>query len=178
MELSCFIAGVMLSSRKALAETVDRCLLPLRVIFGALFFASIGLHIYPSFLVNELFVLLTLTGLVLVFKIVSTWLVMRVVFFKSWRESLFIGVGLGQVSEFTFVLASKAKRYFSLTSAGVLSRESFFLLIGVTTFSMVASPFLWKCVSYLDREENVHIISSSDQEVLVSFNDIEAQKEL
>lgn len=110
-ELCCFVAGVCLASNKALSEHTIHKLESLRHVFGALFFASIGLHIYPSFLINEGALLLGITALVIVFKIILAVFVLKIVFRKSWRDSSIIAVGLGQISEFAFMLASTAKRY-------------------------------------------------------------------
>ena len=137
VELSCFVAGAMVASQKTVSEQVLHKLEPFKQIFSALFFASIGLHIYPSFLYNEGGLLISLTLIVMVSKTVVTFITMNAVFRIPAKTSALIGVGLGQVSEFTFVLASKAK------GRGILSREFFFLLIGVTSMSMFLSPFFW-----------------------------------
>jgi Kef-type K+ transport system membrane component KefB len=111
IELSCFVAGMMMASRKKLSEAIEHALEPVRDIFGCLFFATIGLHIYPSFLIQEGLLLIVLTILVVGFKIFIAATVMHFIFRRSWRDALVISVGLGQISEFTFVLASKAKSY-------------------------------------------------------------------
>ncbi|KAJ1330646.1 hypothetical protein BSLG_009098 [Batrachochytrium salamandrivorans] len=144
MELCCFVAGVMISTRKSLSDTTVHVTDSLRGMFSALFFASIGLHIYPSFLLNEGLLLISLTVLVVVFKIGLAILVFKFLFRLSWSTALTVGIGLGQISEFTFVLASKAK------SLDLVSRETFYILLGVTTLSMIISPALWYLGSMLD----------------------------
>ncbi|KAJ3344642.1 Transmembrane and coiled-coil domains-containing protein 3 [Kappamyces sp. JEL0680] len=167
MEISCFVAGVMIVSHKHLGEHVSKSAEAIKQVFGALFFASIGLHIYPSFLYNEGILLLTLTLVIITFKIVLTMLVIHFFFRKTLRNSFIIGVGLAQISEFTFVLSSKAK------SAGILSRELFFILIGVTGISMFLSPFVWRAAIYLWPPTYEKIKPSDAEqsftEVLMSF---------
>lgn len=109
-ELACFVCGVVIAGQKQLSEEVVHTLDSIKQLFGALFFASIGLHIYPSFLYNEGPLLISLTLFLMFFKVVLTFGVVNVVFRKDSRTSMIISVGLGQISEFTFVLASKAKR--------------------------------------------------------------------
>eukprot|EP00842_Homolaphlyctis_polyrhiza_P004773 jgi/Hompol1/5297/HPOL_000936-RA len=158
LELCCFVAGVMISSRKVLSDATIHVAEPLRGMFSALFFASIGLHIYPSFLLNEGILLVLLTAVVVLCKIVCAMLVLRIVFSYSWTNSLTVAIGLGQISEFTFVLASKAK------SLELLSREIFYLLLGVTTLSMFISPLLWHATSFLDgrsKQESYKRLKSS-----------------
>ncbi|EGF83042.1 hypothetical protein BATDEDRAFT_85723 [Batrachochytrium dendrobatidis JAM81] len=144
MELCCFVAGVMISTRKSLGNATAHVAEPLRGMFAALFFASIGLHIYPSFLLNEGLLLISLTFLVVAIKIALAIVVFKAVFRFSWSTSMTVAIGLGQMSEFTFVLASKAK------SLDLVTRETFYIMLGVTTLSMVASPALWYLGGYLD----------------------------
>ena len=110
LELSCFVAGVAISSRQSVADTAIRVIEPLRGLFAALFFASIGLHIFPTFFIHEGLLLVSLTLCVVLLKMVVVFGVFRAIFTYTSRSSLTIAVGLGQISEFTFVLASKAKR--------------------------------------------------------------------
>nr|KAJ3420987.1 Transmembrane and coiled-coil domains-containing protein 3 [Polyrhizophydium stewartii] len=144
LELCCFVAGVMVATRKNVADATIHVVEPLRGMFSALFFASIGLHIYPSFLVNEGGLLIILTTLTVVAKVVISTLVLKAILGFRWTTSITASVGLGQISEFTFVFASKAK------SLHILSRETFYLLLGVTTLSLLVSPALWHITSYFD----------------------------
>jgi predicted Kef-type K+ transport protein len=85
-------------------------------------------------------------------KTVLTFLVMKLIFTKTAKDSILVAVGLGQISEFTFVLASTAK------ATGVIEREAFYLLVGVTTLSMLFSPFLWSLakVTYITTKNVVY----------------------
>ena len=170
------MAGVMIASQKRISPFIIHTLEPIKQIFGALFFSSIGLHIYPSFLYNEGILLLTLTLFVMVFKVVVSALVVNIAFRVRVKNAIVIGVGLAQISEFTFVLASKAKGLvfrleirFSLCSRGILSREFFFILIGITSISMFLSPFLWYLVTsfYIQKqpEQDEFLFVSSVAEV-------------
>jgi len=78
--------------------------------FGCLFFAAIGLHgVHPSFLIREVFLLLLLTSGVVVFKFTLTVIVLVAFFRYPWRTASIVSIGLSQISEFVFVLASRAK---------------------------------------------------------------------
>jgi Kef-type K+ transport system membrane component KefB len=137
---------MMIGSKKSIADKVVHQIEPIRILFGTLFFASIGLMILPTFLITEGFLLIVLTLGTIFFKILLTTMVLYFVFKQDLKGAVIVGTGLGQISEFTFVLASKAKQ------AQILSRDSYFLLIGVTTMSMVLSPLLWKIVKYITRD--------------------------
>ncbi|KAJ3268725.1 Transmembrane and coiled-coil domains-containing protein 3 [Terramyces sp. JEL0728] len=164
VELSCFVCGVIIASSPKLSHEVQQSLQPIHSFFSSLFFASIGLHIYPSFLYSEGLLLLLLTLLILALKIFIVFFVMYFVFRLSTKNSFLIGIGLGQISEFTFVLASKAK------SSNVLSSEVYFLLLGITTISMIFSPFLWSVCKRMGMMDEVQFGEISDH-LVVDFQD-------
>ncbi|ORZ08152.1 Sodium/hydrogen exchanger family-domain-containing protein [Absidia repens] len=145
MELGCFAAGVVIrsssSSSSSSSTTAHEALLtvisPVRDLFSCLFFASIGLHIYPSFLASELILLLTLTTMVMGFKYVVTMGVLFSLKFDMHTCST-MSVALAQISEFVFVLASRAKQL------QIISREVYYLLLAVTSLTLMATPVLWK----------------------------------
>ncbi|KAG0167931.1 Transmembrane and coiled-coil domains-containing protein 3 [Apophysomyces sp. BC1034] len=137
MELGCFAAGVIVRSRKQMFEHAHVVIEPVRDLFACLFFASIGLHVYPSFLASEAVLLFTLAAAVIGFKYVVTSIVL--VFFKiDLKKSSTMAVALAQISEFGFILASRAKQL------NIITREVYYLLLGVTALTLMATPLLWK----------------------------------
>ncbi|KAI8903539.1 Sodium/hydrogen exchanger family-domain-containing protein [Gorgonomyces haynaldii] len=162
MELACFVAGALVAPRTQIVESIVHTVTPLKEVFGALFFASLGLHIYPTFLLNEGLLLLSLTFAVIIFKAGLCVLVMFGMFKHTLPNAILVGVGLAQISEFTFVLASSAK------SSNIIGREAFYLLIGVTSLSMLLSPLFWSLVSPLTRVQQKR---ESVDEMLLSFNE-------
>ncbi|MBZ3882402.1 Transmembrane and coiled-coil domain-containing protein 3 [Sciurus carolinensis] len=119
MELGCFLAGALVSSQgHVVTEEVMAYLEPIRDFLAMVFFASIGLHVFPTFVAYELTVLVFLTLSVVVMKFVSAALVLSLILPKSSQYMKWIiSAGLAQVSEFSFVLGSRARR------AGIISRE-------------------------------------------------------
>ncbi|KAG8521153.1 Transmembrane and coiled-coil domain-containing protein 3 [Galemys pyrenaicus] len=140
MELGCFLAGALLSSQgHVVAEEVLSCVEPIRDFLAILFFASIGLHVFPTFVVYELTVLLVLTLCVVVVKFVLAVLVLTLLLPKASQYMKWVvAAGLAQVSEFSFVLGSRARR------AGIISREVYLLVLSVTTLSLLLAPILWR----------------------------------
>lgn len=139
MELGCFVGGVVVRSRKGIFEHSLTVIEPVRDLFSCLFFASIGLHVYPSFLMSEAVLLLTLTAGVVGFKYIITSLVLVLFRFDLTRSSQ-MAVGLAQISEFGFVLASRAKQL------GIISREVYYLLLAVTSLTLMVTPLLWNLI--------------------------------
>ncbi|XP_055282726.1 transmembrane and coiled-coil domain-containing protein 3 isoform X4 [Moschus berezovskii] len=140
MELGCFLAGALVSSQgHAVAEEVMSYVEPVRDFLAIIFFASIGLHVFPTFVLYELTVLLVLTLSVVAMKFVLAALVLSLLLPKtSQYVKWIVAAGLAQVSEFALVLGSRARR------ARVISREVYLLILSVTTLSLLLAPLLWR----------------------------------
>ncbi|XP_026921077.1 transmembrane and coiled-coil domain-containing protein 3 isoform X2 [Acinonyx jubatus] len=190
MELGCFLAGALISSQgHMVTEEIVSYIEPIRDFLVIIFFASIGLHVFPTFVAYELTVLMVLTLSVVIMKtlcvhwvplhmsprcqegppLFSAWqsvmrmllqfalaaLVLSVLLPKSSQYIKWIvAAGLAQVSEFSFVLGSRARR------AGIISREVYLLILSVTTLSLLLAPVLWKaaitrCVPRPERRSSL-----------------------
>ncbi|XP_048197011.1 transmembrane and coiled-coil domain-containing protein 3 isoform X3 [Perognathus longimembris pacificus] len=72
MELGCFLAGALVSSQgHMVTEEVTAYIEPIRDFLAIIFFASIGLHVFPTFVIYELTVLVFLTLSVVIMKLWS-----------------------------------------------------------------------------------------------------------
>ncbi|XP_069745651.1 transmembrane and coiled-coil domain-containing protein 3 isoform X1 [Narcine bancroftii] len=140
MELGCFLAGALISSQGYNAtEEVMLCMEPIRDFLAIIFFASVGLHVFPTFVLYELTVLMCLTLAVVISKFILAVLVLSLILPRNSRYIRWIvSAGLAQVSEFSFVLSSRARK------SGIVSREVYLLILSVTTLSLLLAPALWK----------------------------------
>nr|XP_014723399.2 transmembrane and coiled-coil domain-containing protein 3 isoform X1 [Equus asinus]XP_044635585.1 transmembrane and coiled-coil domain-containing protein 3 isoform X1 [Equus asinus] len=143
MELGCFLAGALISSQgHAVTEEIMAYVEPIRDFLAIVFFTSIGLHVFPTFVAYELTVLLVLTLSVVIMKFVLAALVLSLLLPKTSQYIKWIvAAGLAQVSEFSFVLGSRARR------AGIISREVYLLILSVTTLSLLLAPVLWRAAT-------------------------------
>ncbi|KAL7406487.1 hypothetical protein ABVT39_020284 [Epinephelus coioides] len=144
MELGCFLAGALLSTQGHMVTAeVMGCIEPIRDFLAIIFFASIGLHVFPTFVLYELTILLVLTLTLVIMKFAMAVLVLSAILPPSSRHIRWIvSAGLAQVSEFSFVLGSRARR------AGIISREVYLLVLSVTTLSLLLAPVLWKVTTH------------------------------
>jgi monovalent cation:H+ antiporter-2, CPA2 family len=134
IEMGAFVAGLMISE----VEYADQTLTyvePLRDIFAALFFASIGMLIDPFFLWENIEVILGLVALVFLGKFVIITFVVRA-FKYNWKTALITGLGLAQIGEFSFVLASEG------LNLGLVSRRIYLLILGTTAVTLILTPFV------------------------------------
>ncbi|PSO52282.1 MAG: sodium:calcium exchanger [Cyanobacteria bacterium QH_9_48_43] len=141
IEMGAFVAGLMISE----AEYADQTLSyvePLRDVFAALFFAAIGMLIDPVFLWQNLELILGLVCLVIIGKSLIFTPLVRL-FGYSWRTAITIGLGLAQIGEFSFVLASEGQ------ALGLVSRQVYLLILGTTALTLVVTPFVMQLVPRL-----------------------------
>uniref|UniRef100_A0A4W4FP46 Cation/H+ exchanger transmembrane domain-containing protein n=1 Tax=Electrophorus electricus TaxID=8005 RepID=A0A4W4FP46_ELEEL len=158
MELGCFLAGAVLSSQGSMVTSeVTSCVEPIRDFLAIIFFASIGLHVFPTFVLYELTILLVLTLTLVVMKFVMAMLVLSTILPPGSRHIRWlVSAGLAQVSEFSFVLGSRARR------AGIISREVYLLVLSVTTLSLLLAPVLWRAATLkcIPRNEKRQLLYS------------------
>ena len=141
IEMGAFVAGLMISE----VEYADQTLTyvePIRDIFAALFFVAIGMLIDPFFLWSHLEIILGLVFLVLVGKFLIITPIVRI-FGYPLKTAILVGLGLAQIGEFSFVLASAGQ------TLGLVSRRVYLLILGTTAVTLVITPFVLKIVPQL-----------------------------
>lgn len=134
LAIGAFIAGIIISDSEYSHQALGN-ILPFRDVFTSFFFVSIGMLFNLHFLFEKPFYLLGSTLLVAVLKtIVASAVVLA--FGHSLRMALLVGLALGQVGEFSFVLASAAR------TTGILNDEINQLFLGVSVLTMAFTPFV------------------------------------
>jgi len=136
IEMGAFVAGLMISEVEYADQTLSY-VEPLRDVFATLFFASIGMLIDPIFLWQHLELILGLVAIVMVGKVVIIVPLVRL-FRYPLRVAITVGLGLAQIGEFSFVLASEGQKL------GLVSRQVYLLILGTTALTLVITPFLLK----------------------------------
>lgn len=130
--LGAFVAGIILSesefSHQALSDIV-----PLRDIFGLLFFVTVGMLFEPAFLVDNVGAILLLIGAILVGKALLIGLSTRAFGYVNMAPWI-VGLGLSQIGEFSFVLARAG------LASGDLSKPNYDLALTATVLTMAVSP--------------------------------------
>jgi CPA2 family monovalent cation:H+ antiporter-2 len=103
LALGAFLAGLIISGSDYAHEALAR-LLPLRDVFVAMFFVTVGVLIDPRTLLDNVPLVGVMIGLVVVGKLVVWTLLVRL-FRETWRTALLVAVSLTQIGEFAFLLA-------------------------------------------------------------------------
>jgi len=129
-----FIAGMVLSEsdygHQALSDII-----PLRDLFGLLFFASVGMLLDPMFLLKNFGLILLLLLVVSLFKGCLFALLAYIFRYRN-VVPLAVGLGLFQVGEFSFVLARIGVSTESITV------EFYNMFLTMAVLSMVLTPFI------------------------------------
>jgi len=129
-----FVAGMVINGsdygHRALSDIV-----PLRDIFGLVFFTSIGMLLDPAFVAGNLPMILALVGLVVAGKFV-VFAVMGAAFRYVNIIPLAMGLSLAQIGEFSFVLAREGLK------SGAIRADFYSLVLSVSVITMIIAPLL------------------------------------
>lgn len=134
LPLGAFLAGIIISesdySHQILAEIT-----PLRDIFNSIFFVSIGMLVAPSLWIDDPLLFAGLTVAVIVLKAMVVGVIALASGFGT-RVSVMAGIGLAQIGEFSFVLASVGGVH------GLMDSELFTQFLTVSVMTMAITPLL------------------------------------
>ncbi|MEP0545945.1 MAG: cation:proton antiporter [Rhodothermales bacterium] len=138
LALGAFLAGLVVSeseySEQALSEV-----LPLRTIFNAVFFVSVGMLLDLSFFLSNLGLVLAVAAVVVVVKLVTASAGVLALGYPV-RIAAATGLTLAQIGEFSFVL-ERAGRAAGLSPAG-LGDTGEQVFIASTVLLMLLTPLL------------------------------------
>jgi len=134
--LGAFLAGVVISGSQEhhaiFAETR-----PLRDLFVALFFVSLGFLVSPEIIFSRLPFILTMSLIVLVVKVLVVFSVSTALGYRG-RTAVANAFGLSQVGEFAFVIFSTG------LALGLVNQVDASNGITITLLTLIISPLLFK----------------------------------
>ncbi len=130
MALAAFIAGLVITESHH-AQEARRRLLPFRDLFAVFFFVVIGTLIDPARVLDGWLWLAALLAILVVGKVGVAYLLARLARLAARPAQL--AVGLGQIGEFSYVLASVG------LAAGAIDRTVFSAMLAAVAISIAAS---------------------------------------
>lgn len=133
MALAAFVGGIAISESPT-SEELRRQLFPFRELLAVLFFVTIGMLLDPTDLLAGVPWVGLFLGLTIVAKCLVAWLLAR--FALPETRPLQLAVGLGQMGEFSFVLATV------LGSAGAISGAVYAALVASVAITIAGSAVL------------------------------------
>ena len=132
--LGAFLAGAVVAESRSVGRVLH-LVEPLRDMFAALFFVAIGLKIDPAMLQQYALPALLIAAVVIVGKTLACSLGIFVVGHDA-RTALRSGLGMAQIGEFSFVIATLG------LSLGVISDFIYPIAVAVSVLCMAASPYM------------------------------------
>ncbi len=133
LPIGMFLAGLALSD-SPFAHQVFAELIPLRDVFIAVFFTSVGMIFQPQLLASSPGILVLMALAVLIKGLICGLVVG--IGWRSLRLGILAGLGLAQIGEFSFVLAREAGKL------DLMSDELTQAFLGTAIVTMAATPFL------------------------------------
>ena len=176
LALGTFLAGLVVSESDYGLQAISD-VRPFRDVFSGIFFISVGMLLDTAFVGSSLALVAAATGALLLIKIVIT--TGAVLFLKrGLQTSLISGIGLAQVGEFSFILASVA------APLGLFSGNDYQLFIASSVVTMMLTPFLiaaarpvaeWLCpflgirAASMEPVEQAEVAQMSGHAIIVGY---------
>ncbi|MEI6796280.1 MAG: cation:proton antiporter [Methanomassiliicoccales archaeon] len=134
--IGAFIMGVIISQAKApVSEDVMELILPLRDVFMAVFFVSIGMMIDPKAIASIWPMVLIIAAVFILGKIVAVTIGTYTANLDA-KSSLIAGMSMVAMGEFSFVMAKDG------LAAGSITPGLYSAIIGAALISMIAMPLV------------------------------------
>ncbi|AMM14616.1 potassium transporter [Burkholderia sp. PAMC 28687] len=141
--LGAFLIGAIMAESRNL-QRIEHLIAPIRDMFSAIFFVTIGLLLNPAVLVDYWWPITVITVAVVFGKIVScglgTFLAGR-----DGRTSMRVGMSVAQIGEFSFIIASLG------VSLKVTSSFLYPIAVAVSALTTLFTPYLIKAADPITR---------------------------
>ena len=157
-ELGAFIMGSILAETTS-AEKIEHTFKPVKDLFGAVFFVSVGMMINPAIIVEYGWIVLGVTLLTIFGKLFSTTLG-AILSGQSLRQSVQVGMSMAQIGEFAFIVATLGM------SLGVISDFLFPVAVGASAITTFTTPYM---IKYSENFYNL-LVKILPKRLLVSIN--------
>ncbi len=134
LALGAFLAGLIISESEYNLQALGS-VLPFRDVFTSLFFVSMGMLLDVAFFFSyPLFTLIIVIGILFIKGAAAA--LGCVLLGMPLRTAILVGLSLGQVGEFSFILSKAA------TEHGLLGGDSYQMFLACSILSMAMAPFV------------------------------------
>lgn len=133
LALGAFVMGSILAGT-SYAERIEHVTMPVKDLFGAVFFISVGMMVQPAILVEYWWPILLLSAAVIVGMIIFGIFGMLVTG-QTLKIAMESGFSLTQIGEFAFIIASLGM------SLGVLNTEIYPIVVAVSVITTFTTPY-------------------------------------
>ena len=141
--LGAFIMGSLIAEAPN-AEKIEHLIAPIKDLFGAVFFVSVGMLVNPALLLEQALPIFVLVVATIIGKLIFSTLGV-LASGKSLSTSIHCGFSLAQIGEFSFIIASLGM------SLGVISSFLYPIIVAVSVITTFTTPF---CITAADPAYN------------------------
>jgi CPA2 family monovalent cation:H+ antiporter-2 len=134
IQIGAFLSGLMVGVSSDDGAAV-RHFVPIRHMFAALFYASVGMLLRPTFLIEHITDVLATVATFTLIKVIIVWSTLLLLGEDS-TVAHFMGVSLCPMGEYAFLLALEG------LSVGFLPKDVYHILVGCAAVSTILSPFV------------------------------------
>lgn len=134
--LGAFIMGSILAETLE-AEMIHKLTNPIKNLFGAIFFVSVGMMVDPMILANYWWQILVITVVLLLFKPLSN-VAGRLIAGLGLKQAMQGGFCFSQIGEFSFIIASLGLSY------GVIDEFLYPIIVSVSIITTFITPYAIK----------------------------------
>ena len=134
--LGAFIMGSILAETLE-AEAIHKVTSPIKNLFGAVFFVSVGMMVDPQILVHYCWQILVITLVLLIFKPLSN-VVGRLIAGVGLKQAMQGGFCFSQIGEFSFIIATLG------LSFGVIDEFLYPIIVSVSIITTFITPYAIK----------------------------------
>ena len=136
--LGAFFAGMVMRESKFSRRAAEESL-PLRDAFAVLFFVSVGMLFNPAVLIEEPLRVLAVVAIIIVGKSMAAMLLVLLLRYPLYT-SLTVAASLGQIGEFSFILAGLG------LSLGLMPEEGMSLVLAGALISIAFNPIAFAVI--------------------------------
>ena len=147
--LGAFVMGSILAGTSA-SERIEKLITPVKDLFGAIFFVSVGMMVDPHILTTYAIPILLLSGVVIVCMILFGTAGM-LLSGQPLRIAIESGFSLTQIGEFSFIIATLGM------SLGVIDSNLYPIIVSVSVITTFFTPYFIKLSDPVDRWLEKHL---------------------
>ena len=147
--LGAFIMGSILAETLE-AEMIHKVTTPIKNLFGAVFFVSVGMMVDPQILVHYWWQILVVTLVLILFKPLSN-VGGRLLAGLGLKQSIQGGFCFCQIGEFSFIIASLGLSY------GVIDEFLYPIIVSVSIITTFLTPYFIKAANPTYRWVSTHV---------------------
>lgn len=134
--LGAFVIGAIIAESKQL-KMIEHLIAPLRDMFSAIFFVSVGLLFNPTIVIHYLVPIIVISAAVVIGKVLTCSLGVFITG-RDGKTAVRVGMGLAQIGEFSFIIASLG------IALNVTSSFLYPIVVTVSVITTLFTPYLIK----------------------------------